>query len=95
MCAWICVCKSFSVYIVFYKGKTPSNTDQMGDFLPGLRLLQYLVKGKGWSCKKNVIFITSILERESSLSDNVKSQKCICANWWSKRKKKARGCFFF
>lgn len=52
MCAWICVCKSFSVYIVFYKGKTPSNTDQMGDFLPELRLLQRLVKGKGWSCKK-------------------------------------------
>jgi hypothetical protein len=21
-------------------------------------------------------------------------KKCICANWWSKRKKKARGCFF-
>ncbi|KAL5673770.1 hypothetical protein ACJX0J_018076, partial [Zea mays] len=36
------------VYIVFYKGKTPSNTDQMGDFLPGLRLLQYLKeKGEG------------------------------------------------
>lgn len=28
------------------------------------------------------------------MSDNVKSQKCIWANWWSKSKKKGEGCFF-